>query len=95
MVIQVKGYLTFRPLLPGRRLELPEQGATLRFVLDALAQELGEDFQAGIYDAAHGSLQPSVILLVNGRHAAHLPSGLDTALQDGDQIAIFPPIAGG
>ncbi len=30
------------------------------------------------------------ILLVNGRHA-----GNDQALRDGDEVSIFPPVAGG
>jgi sulfur-carrier protein len=95
MVIQVKGYLTFRKLIPERFMELPEQGATLRSLLAALVEEIGEPFLAGVFDERRGGLQRSVVVLINGHHFTHLPTGLETPLQDGDQVDIFPPIAGG
>jgi len=94
MVIRVKGYLTFRKLLPERRMEFPEQGATLRFLLAVLVEEIGEPFQTELFDES-GGLQRSVAVLINGQHYTHLPSGFETPLQDGDLVAIFPPIAGG
>jgi molybdopterin converting factor small subunit len=42
-----------------------------------------------------GGRQQHVPVLVNGRHCTHLPDGLDTELRDGDQVDLFPPIAGG
>lgn len=38
--------------------------------------------------------KPHVRIMVNG-HAIELADGLETAVTDTDQIAIFPPIAGG
>lgn len=40
------------------------------------------------------SLRPHVRVTVNG-HDIELAKGLDTAISANDQIAIFPPIAGG
>ena len=40
------------------------------------------------------NLKPFIIILKNGRHIQHL-NGLETELEEGDNIAIFPPIAGG
>ena len=40
-------------------------------------------------------LSQHIIVLVNGRHVSHLPNGLSTELNDGDEVALFPPIAGG
>jgi molybdopterin synthase sulfur carrier subunit len=95
MFIQVTGYLTFRKLIPARRMEFPEQGATLHSLLAALVEEIGEPFQVGVFDEKRGGLQKSVAVLINGHHYTHLPTGLETPLQEGDQVAIFPPIAGG
>ena len=93
MVVNVRGYLTFRDLVGKRQVEL-EQGATLRKLLEALAQELGEGFARQVLDGK-GGLQRAVGVLVNGVHRAHSPDGLETVLRAGDEIAIFPPMAGG
>jgi len=57
-------------------------------LIERLAAELGGGFAEG---AAGGAL----IVLVNGRHCSHLPDGLETELADGDEVAVFPPVAGG
>lgn len=43
---------------------------------------------------AQGELRPGVLLLVNGRHT-DLLAGLDTPLNDTDDVLLMPPIAGG
>ena len=43
---------------------------------------------------ANGTLKPDVTILVNGREIKFL-SGMDTALDHGDEISIFPPVVGG
>ena len=35
------------------------------------------------------------IILLNGIHMRHLSAGENTVLKDGDQVSIFPPLAGG
>ena len=42
----------------------------------------------------NNQLRPHVRVMVNG-HDSELADGLETAVSDNDQIAIFPPIAGG
>ncbi len=41
-----------------------------------------------------GVFKPYVNILKNGRNVTFI-KGMDTALEDGDVIAIFPPVAGG
>ena len=93
MVIRVKGYLTFRELVGERHLEV-EKGVTLRALLERLEAEVGQSFTMQAF-GGRGSQQRHVPVLINGRHATHLPSGLDTELRDGDRVDLFPPIAGG
>jgi molybdopterin converting factor small subunit len=42
-----------------------------------------------------GNLFPYIRLMVNGRDIAFLEKKMETALQEGDEILIFPPVGGG
>ena len=66
-------------------------GATIREALESICVE-NEELRAAIFVGA--ALQPHVRVMVNGRDS-ELDDGLDTAVYPNDQIAIFPPIAGG
>jgi MoaD family protein len=93
VIVRVRGYLTFRPILGDQERPLPE-GATLRTLLEALAAEGQEAFTRQVYDPESG-LQPRVAVLVNGRPFSLAEGGLDQPLEDGDEVAAFPPLAGG
>ena len=71
------------------------ENMTLVQLLEMLSRELGENFIKLVFDNKTGEISQHVSVLVNGRHYTHLPEGLDTALQDSDEVAMFPPIAGG
>lgn len=66
-------------------------GATIREALESICAG-NERLQDAIF--AGGELRPQVRVMVNGRDS-ELAQGLETAVSDGDEIAIFPPIAGG
>jgi len=69
---------------------------TLRQLIARLAKELGEEFSRSVQDPTSDTgIRPEVSILINGRHHTHLPDRLDTQLADGDEVAIFPPVAGG
>jgi len=59
-----------------------------------LASGVGRTLQEEAFDE-DGELREHTAVLLNGMHYRHLPDGLNSLLKDGDQIAIFPPIAGG
>lgn len=67
------------------------QGETIRRVLTALCAD-NTPLQDAILDG--DGLQPFVRIMVNG-HDCELAQGLETPVTTTDQIAIFPPIAGG
>ncbi|MCB8962460.1 MAG: MoaD/ThiS family protein [Ardenticatenales bacterium] len=66
-------------------------GNTLQEALDNLCAA-NESLRSAIFD--NGALRPHIRVMVNGRDA-ELDQGLQTSVAAGDQIAIFPPIAGG
>ena len=71
--------------------EWAASGNTLREALDNLCAD-NEPLRAAIY--ADDALQPHVRVMINGRDS-ELDQGLETSVSADDQIAIFPPIAGG
>lgn len=69
------------------------KGRTVHDLLNQLCEEQGSRFCNTIFDK-EGQLRRYIKVLVNGR-GLHVLQGLDTALSDGDVIALFPPVAGG
>ena len=68
------------------------EGATIRMLLDTLTARydgLGE-----LLFTETGDLRKLVNILKNGRNI-HFLEGLDTIIEQGDVIALFPPVAGG
>lgn len=83
--------------------------STLRSVVGAKEAEVGAADTVGsvleeliaVYPALRerildddGNLQSSINVLVNGRNIRFL-HGLDTTLEESDQLALFPPVGGG
>lgn len=71
--------------------EVDGSGATIREALENLCRD-NEPLRQAIFDG--DGLQPHVRVMVNGRDC-ELLQGLETAVTHHDQIAVFPPIAGG
>ena len=96
MKIRVKGYFNFKKAV--RKLGISEiemAGGTLIGLFDDLSDRFGEEFTDLIYDSRTKRVRGDIRILLNGRHIVHLPKGLDTELKEGDEIALFPPVAGG
>jgi sulfur-carrier protein len=92
MKIKMRLFAPFRELFGAGESEIELDGSpNVRELLDALCgsgeikTRLYEDF---------GDLRSHVIVLINGKSIKAL-NGLSTGLQEGDEVALLPPISGG
>ena len=96
MKITVRPFLTLRPVMRNRaRIEQDVDDMTLRELLDRLCEEFGDDLKNQVYDSETRAVSDMLKVLINGRHYSTLPNRLDTILRDNDEVALFPPVAGG
>ena len=74
-------------------LEFETGKVTVNSVLQALAARYGSEFKAYLFSDP-GKVREHLQLLVDGKAIERL-EGLGTALKDGAQLAIVPPVSGG
>jgi sulfur-carrier protein len=92
ITVTVKSFATLREVMDAEvRMEFT-RGATIRSLLAELTGRY--EGLAGLIFAAPETLRDFVNILKNGRNI-HFLAGLDTPLDEGDLIALFPPVAGG
>jgi sulfur-carrier protein len=94
--IIVKGYFNLLKAMEGKSLvEVEKDTATLREVLRELSDRFGKELTEQIYHSEAEEPASHLIVLVNGRNYLSMPDRLETRMKDGDEIALFPPLAGG
>jgi len=96
LIIKVKGYLTYRDVIGQHEVERPDDApVTFLDFIRELAAKIGGEHGRALFDDETGTVGKSVAIMLNGVHYNHLPNRLDTVLKDQDEIAVFPPAAGG
>ncbi|MBU2055185.1 MAG: MoaD/ThiS family protein [Proteobacteria bacterium] len=93
MKVTFRAFANLREIVGSKEQEisLPE-GETVGGLLKGLC-EAHPGLERKIFDAP-GRIKPFIIVLKNGRSINSLQN-LDTVIDEGDVIALFPPIAGG
>jgi molybdopterin synthase sulfur carrier subunit len=92
-VVKLKVFGPLRQFISATQVEMAlRDGDTVR---DALVRLAGDHGALGerILDQ-EGNLQKAINVLLNGRSISFL-DGLDTTIQEGDELAIFPAVGGG
>ena len=96
MKIQLKVAAVFKPAMGGEASgELDVEGKTIIDILRELSNRYGDAFRGLIFDRESGNVREGLMILVNGRQYRYLPRKMDQELEDGDVLAISPPIVGG
>jgi len=80
----------------GQRLtevDLPHR-STVEDLLSHMKERWGEELSGRLLDPDSGTVLPYVRIMVNGQ-AIQFLEGLETHLQEGDEVLILPPASGG
>ena len=96
MAIRIKPYYALRQVMGNHPfIEIDSDSTTIEELLENLFARYGPEFRAMVLDTETGAVSQNTQILVNGRHYRTLPNKLKTLLKSGDEISLFPPIAGG
>ncbi len=87
--IKVRLFANIREIVGGRELFL--DSTTVNGVLDTLTS-MKPDLRDVLFE--DGALRPYITVLLNGRNINEI-DGITSALSEGDEVAIFPPVSGG
>ena len=92
MTVKMRFFARFRELLGTDILADPGEGTTIVAFIREIARKNKEGYDA-IFDE-QGNLREFVIVMRNGKRVEHGDT-MVVSVMDGDEIAVFPPVAGG
>jgi MoaD family protein len=95
--VSVRYFTSLREIVNKKEetLKFPEgEKVTVDTVLKTLSQRYGKRFVEYVYESKTNEVKGFLQFLVNGKSASTV-NWLQTELQDGDVLAILPPVGGG
>ncbi len=92
MSVKVRFFARFRELLGTDIIAEPANGTPIALLVAGIARKNIEGYEA-IFDE-HGTFREFVIVMQNGKRV-ETADAATVMVADGDEIAIFPPVAGG
>jgi molybdopterin synthase sulfur carrier subunit len=92
MSVRVRFFAQFRELLGNDVILAVQPGTSFSMLVKDIAGKSREGYEA-IFNA-EGSFHEFVILMQNGKRI-EVADAEKTMVGDGDEIAVFPPVAGG
>ena len=93
--IKIRTSLDFKKIFGQGRFEVETRaGSTLGELLHQLVDRWGNELAVRLYQPDGRTVLPHIMLMVNGRNINFL-NKLHTVLEDGDEVLILPPVAGG
>jgi molybdopterin synthase sulfur carrier subunit len=92
MTVKIRFFARFRELLGTDIITEAAAGTTLTGLIATIAKKNPEGYNA-IFDKK-GTFHEFVIVMKNGKRI-EIADAAKTPVADGDEIAVFPPVAGG
>jgi molybdopterin synthase sulfur carrier subunit len=92
MTVKIRFFAQFRELLGTDIMTDVVEGTMFTSLISTIVKENPEGY-AAIFDEK-GAFREFVILMKNGKRI-DIADAVKTPVEDGDEIAVFPPVAGG
>jgi len=92
MKVHIRAFANFRDILGKDHDVEIKEGSTVGDLLQSLIST-NRNLKTAIFDEA-GNIREYVIIMKNRKNIESL-QGLSTGLDEGDEVAILPPVAGG
>lgn len=93
--VKVKAILDMAAVLAGREQVIAlSDGSRVSNLLDVLEDKYGKSFTEILFTNENRELSPNLILMLNGRNITFL-DGLQSGLNDGDELFFLSPAGGG
>ncbi len=95
ITLKIQTILDLKRILGKREVEIsiPKE-STLEALLVTMVDTWGDELASHLFEPNTTTPLPHIRLMVNGQDIAFL-NGMETLLQDGDEILILPPVGGG
>jgi len=94
MPMNVNFYATLRPIAGQKTVEFPlEPGSSVRELVAAIVERF-PPMRKELLDE-NGELYQHVHVFINGRDSPYLSEKMETLLNQGDKIDVFPAVGGG
>ena len=94
MKVEVKFFTSLREITGKKTEDIQlQENTTITELVQQLSSTHGKEFDQYIYNKQN-KVQEFLSFLVNGQNINNL-NGFETALKDGDVVAILPPVGGG
>ncbi|MHA1906330.1 MAG: MoaD family protein [Candidatus Thorarchaeota archaeon] len=90
--VTVKFFATVREITGIPRIEMDAKD--IRELLDKLKDKYGRKFVDTVIDNETGDLKRFFSCMINGKRI-ELLNGYESILEEGDAVALFPPVGGG
>ncbi len=90
--VKIKLFAQISEVAGKKELEL--EGETIGDLLERLVEDIVELEEVLFKEKKARSLKEDIIILKEGRNIDHL-KGLDSEIEEGDKISIFPVVGGG
>ena len=85
-------FATLRKKYGAKNLTVRCDGS-VRNLIENASKILGSSFLDDVFDKGRDKIRGDIIFMINGRNIKDLKGKIE--IKNGDEIAIFPPLAGG